>query len=91
MLLAVASITAHGQVKEFERYSDTKNITYVYISKLMLQMAGKKAAFSIPGVELNINNIINKLTGIQIITSEEKHTAARLRAETPKLLEKREV
>lgn len=48
----------------------------------MLQMAGKKAAFSIPGVELNINNITNKLTGIQIITSEEKHTAARLRAET---------
>ena len=45
-------------------------------------MAGKKAAFSIPGVELNINNITNKLTGIQIITSEEKHTAARLRAET---------
>lgn len=82
MLLAVASITAHGQVKEFERYSDTKNITYVYISKLMLQMAGKKAAFSIPGVELNINNIINKLTGIQIITAEEKHTAARLRTET---------
>lgn len=82
MLLAVACITAHGQVKEFERYSDTKNITYVYISKLMLQMAGKKAAFSIPGVELNINNITNKLTGIQIITAEEKHTAARLRAET---------
>lgn len=82
MLLAVVSITAHGQVKEFERYSDAKNITYVYISKLMLQMAGKKAAFSIPGVELNINNIINKLTGIQIITAEEKHTAARLRTET---------
>lgn len=82
MLLAVVSITANAQVKEFERYSDTKNITYVYISKSMLQMVGKKANLSIPGVNSYINNIINKLTGIQIITAEEKHTAARLRTET---------
>lgn len=82
LAMAMVSLQANAQVKEFEKYADTKNITYVYISKLMLQMAGKKAAFSIPGVELNINNITNKLTGIQIITSEEKHTAARLRAET---------
>lgn len=86
MLLAVVSITANAQVKEFERYSDTKNITYVYISKYMLQMAGKKAAGSLPGVNVNINKIINKLTGIQIITSEEKHTAARLKTEIQRLL-----
>lgn len=86
MLLAVVSITANAQVKEFERYSDTKNITYVYISKYMLQIAGKKAAGSLPGVNVNINKIINKLTGIQIITSEEKHTAARLKTEIQRLL-----
>lgn len=80
MLLTAVCITANAQVKEFERYSDTKNVTYVYISKFMLQMAGKKAAPSVQGV--NLNNIMHKLTGIQIITAEEKNAAARLKTET---------
>lgn len=80
MMLTIVSITAHAQVKEFERYSDTKNVTYVYISKFMLQMAGKKAAPSVQGV--NLNNIMHKLNGIQIITAEEKNAAARLKTET---------
>lgn len=85
MLLTVVCITAHAQVKEFERYSDTKNVTYVYISKYMLQMAGKMATPSVPGV--NLNNIMNKLTGIQIITAEEKNAAVRLKTETTGLME----
>ena len=80
MLLTAVCITANAQVKEFERYSDTKNVTYVYISKFMLQMAGKTTTPSVPGV--NLNNIMNKLTGIQIITAEEKNAAARLKTET---------
>lgn len=80
MLLTAVCITANAQVKEFERYSDTKNVTYVYISKHMLQMAGKTTTPSVPGV--NLNNIMNKLTGIQIITAEEKNAAARLKTET---------
>lgn len=80
MLLAVISVTANAQVKEFERFSDTKNVTYVYISKFMLQMVGKKAAPSMPGV--NLNSIMNKLTSIQIISAEEKNAAARLKTDT---------
>ena len=80
MLLTAVCITANAQVKEFERYSDTKNVTYVYISKFMLQMAGKKAAPSVQGV--NLNNIMHKLNGIQIITAEEKSAATRLKTET---------
>lgn len=84
MMLAIVSITAHAQVKEFERYSDTKNVTYVYISKFMLQAVGKKAAPSVQGV--NLNNIMNKLTGIQIITAEEKNAATRLKTDTQNIV-----
>ncbi len=70
----------NAQVKEFEKYADTKNVTYVYVSKFMLQMAGKAATPSVPG--MNIRGIMNKLTGIQIITSEEKSAATRLKNDT---------
>lgn len=78
--MAFASLTANAQVKEFEKYSDTKNVTYVYISKFMLRLAGKASTPSVPGVDMK--SIMNKLTGIQIITSEEENAAARLKADT---------
>ena len=39
----MASLTANAQVKAFEKYADMKNVSYVYISKYMLGMAGKVA------------------------------------------------
>ncbi|MBR3619040.1 MAG: DUF4252 domain-containing protein [Bacteroidaceae bacterium] len=69
-----------AQVKEFEKYADTKNVTYVFISKYMLRLAGKASAPSVPGV--NTQSIMNKLDGIQIISSEEKNASARLKADT---------
>lgn len=80
LVLAMTSLHANAQVKEFEKYSDTKNVTYVYISKFMLGMAGKLATPSVAGV--NTKSIMNKLSGIQIITSEDKTAAARLKSDT---------
>ena len=78
------SLQANAQVKEFEKYADTKNVTYVYISKFMLRMVGKGSSPSVPGV--NTQSIMNKLNGIQIISSEEKTSAARLKAETQSII-----
>ena len=80
LALAMMSLQANAQVKEFEKYADTKNVTYVFISKYMLRLAGKASAPTVPGV--NTQSIMNKLTGIQIITSEEKTAAARLKTDT---------
>ena len=79
LAMMVAAIQANAQVKEFEKYADTKNVTYVFISKYMLRLAGKMAAPSVPGVDTK--SIMNKLSGIQIITSEDKAAAARLKAD----------
>ena len=83
-VMAFASLTANAQMKEFEKYSDTKNVTYVYISKYMLKLAGKAAAPSMPGVDAK--SIMNKLTGIQIITAEEQSAAARLKTDTQNIV-----
>lgn len=82
--MMVLSLQANAQVKEFEKYADTKNVTYVYISKFMLRMVGKGSSPSVPGV--NTQSIMNKLNGIQIISSEEKTSAARLKAETQSII-----
>ena len=80
VIMTFACLTANAQVKEFEKYSDTPNVSYVYISKFMLQLAGAKTSPSVPGV--NMKSIMNKLTGIQIISSDDKSAAARLKADT---------
>ena len=77
--MLVASVTANAQLKEFEKYADTKNVTYVYISKFMLRMAGKSSAPSVPGVDTK--SLMNKLDGIQIISSEDKNAIARLKTD----------
>ena len=84
-VVAMASLTANAQVKAFEKYADMKNVSYVYISKYMLGMAGKVATpAAVPGVD--VKALASKLTGIQIITSEEKTARAKLKADVKDLL-----
>ena len=82
--MMMLSLQANAQVKEFEKYADTKNVTYVFISKYMLRMVGKASYPSVPGV--NTQSIMNKLNGIQIISSEEETATARLKTETQSII-----
>ena len=77
IVVASCSLHASAQVKAFEKYADAKNVTYVYISKYMLAMAGKNATPSVPGVD--IKTLAGKLTGIQIINTENKAAQAKLK------------
>ena len=77
IMVALGSLHANAQVKAFEKYADAKNVTYVYISKYMLAMAGKNATPSVPGVD--IKTLAGKLTGIQIINTENKAAQAKLK------------
>ena len=77
IVVALGSLHANAQVKAFEKYADMKNVTYVYISKYMLGMAGKNATPSVPGVD--IKTLAGKLTGIQIVSTENKAAQAKLK------------
>ena len=84
-VVAMASLNANAQVKAFEKYADMKNVSYVYISKYMLGMAGKVATpAAVPGVDMMA--LASKLTGLQIITSGEKTARAKLKNDVKELL-----
>lgn len=84
IIVAMASLTVNAQVKAFEKYADMKNVSYVYISKYMLGMASKASMPSVPGVDTK--SLASKLTGIQIISSEEKTARAKLRNDVKDIL-----
>ena len=84
IMVALGSLHANAQVKAFEKYADMKNVTYVYISKYMLGMAGKMATPSVPGVD--IKTLAGKLTGIQIISTENKAAQAKLKNDVKGIL-----
>ena len=86
IVVALCSLHANAQVKAFEKYADMKNVTYVYISKYMLGMAGKTATPSVPGVD--IKTLAGKLTGIQIISSENKAARNKLKDDVKAIMEK---
>ena len=82
--MVVTSLQANAQVKAFEKYADMKNVSYVYISKYMLSMAGKNAAPSVPNV--NMKSLTNKLTGIQLINSDEKTARTKLKNDVSSII-----
>ena len=86
VVVTLCSLNANAQVKAFEKYADMKNVTYVFISKYMLGMAGKNAGLSVPGVD--VKTLGNKLTGIQIITSENKAARTKLKNEVKAIMAK---
>ncbi len=86
VVAALSCLTVNAQVKAFEKYADMKNVSYVYISKFMLNMAGKNAAPSVPGIDTK--TLAGKLTGIQIISSEHKEAQAKLKSDVKSIMEK---
>ena len=86
VVVALSSLTANAQVKAFEKYADMKNVTYVFISKYMLSMAGKNATPQVPGVD--IKTLANKLSGIQIIHAENKDAQAKLKGDVKSIVAK---
>ena len=69
IMLAMTSINAQAQKNPFDKFSDYKDVTYIYISKTMLKLVGTTAIPSINGID--IKEIGSKLNSIQIITSEK--------------------
>ena len=86
VVAALSSLTVNAQVKAFEKYADVKNVSYVYISKYMLGMAGKNAAPKVLGIDTK--TLAGKLTGIQIISSEHKGAQAKLKNDIKTILSK---
>lgn len=76
---------ASAQIEFIEKYESDQKATYVYVGKAMLQLVGTKQ-FSMPGRDMSA--IADKINGIQIITSEDASTAARIKADVAEAVKK---
>lgn len=85
LVLAMASLNVRAQTNPFDKFADSKDVTYVYISEAMLKLIGTEAIPSINGVD--IDEISGKLKSIQIITSE-KTTKESLKSEAMSIIKK---
>ncbi len=84
VLSALYGLKANAQVKELEQFAEMKDVTYVYISKTMLRMAAGLASPEVPGID--IKGLMNKLSAIQIVSTEKKATRAKIDATVEKMV-----
>ncbi len=83
MFLSSLSLSAQNTTQMFDKFSDNEEITTVFISKALLQMAPELKA-DMGGA--NISNLIGKLSQIEIYTTEKKSVAQMMKSESDKLI-----
>lgn len=86
---SLVSLSATAQVKELEKFSDMKNVDYVYISKMMIDIAIEKG-ISVAGITFEKNNVIKKLSSVQIITTGNSKTSQTVKKDVDAILSARQ-
>lgn len=85
LLLTIGSISIQAQNSTdiFNKFSDNEDITTVFISKALLQLAPEMKG-DMGGA--NISNLIGKLTQIEIYTTEKESVAQMMKKESDKFI-----
>lgn len=81
MIAVLAILSAAAQDEMFQKLGNEKNISVVYISKALLELAGNMNI----GSE-NIQSLAGKLTMLEIYTSEDVNSIKLMKNEAEKLL-----
>lgn len=86
MLLVTVSSFAQDGKSIYQKYSDSENISAVYVSPAMFKLIGKLPDIELNDGEINFYPIIKSLTGLYIINSENASINARLCADVEKFI-----
>ena len=86
MLLVTISSFAQDGKSIYQKYSDSENISAVYVSPAMFKMIGKLPDIELNEGEVNFYPIIKSLTGLYIINSENTGINAQLYADVEKFI-----
>ena len=85
LLVAISSFAQDGK-SIYQKYSDSENISAVYVSPAMFKMIGKLPDIELNDGEVNFYPIIKSLTGLYIINSENTGINAQLYADVEKFI-----
>lgn len=85
MLIASAAFAQSGKTI-YNRYSDEKKVSAVYISPTMFKMMGRLPEIDMPGEDLDIAPVVKELNGMYMIESENLKVNKELQADAEKLI-----
>lgn len=86
MLLAAISSFAQDGRSIYQKYSDSENISAVYVSPAMFKLIGRLPDIEMNEGEVNFFPIIKSLTGLYIISSSNSTINAQLYADAEKFV-----
>ena len=86
MLLSAIGAFAQDGKSIYQKYSDEKDVSAVYISPAMFRLIGKIPDLEVKDEDINLGPIIKSLSGLYIINSESATVNASLKGEVDRLV-----
>lgn len=85
LLTSLASLAQSGK-SIYQKYSEAEGVSAVYISPAMFRLIGKIPDLKVEGENVNLAPIIQSLTGLYLIDSENPKVNATLKADAEKFV-----
>jgi hypothetical protein len=87
MLLAFTGFAQDGK-SIYNKYSEAEGVSAVYISPAMFRLIGKIPNIQVENSDVNLTPIIQALSGMYLISSEDPRINAEIKADANRFLEK---
>ena len=85
LLVTFSSFAQNGK-SIYQKYSEAEGVSAVYISPAMFRLIGKIPELSVEGEKVNLAPIIQSLSGLYLIDSENPTVNATLKADAEKFI-----
>lgn len=85
LLTTIASFAQNGK-SIYQKYSEAEGVSAVYISPSMFRLIGKIPELSVEGEKVNLAPVIQSLSGLYLIDSENAKINSTLKAEAEKFV-----
>lgn len=85
MLLAVSSFAQDGR-SIYNKYSDSKGVSAVYISPAMFRLIGHIPDLDLGGGDVNLTSVIQSLDGMYLIDSENADINGKIKSDAEKFV-----
>ena len=85
LLLTISSFAQDGK-SIYQKYSDTEGVSAVYISSAMFRLMGRIPDLDVEGEDINLAPIIQSLSGLYLISSEDKAVGRDIKADADRFV-----
>lgn len=86
LLLSFICASAQDGKSIYQKYSDSEGVSAVYISPAMFRLMGKIPDMEVEGKDVNLAPIIQTLTGLYIINTEDPKIITSLKKDVDKFI-----